>query len=731
VPDYRSTLEPDAHGPTGILVTGLYGASDSVDSKPTGEPSGVGHYARYKPVIDVILAMMMLLITAPMILLTMFIVRLTSRGPGLYAQKRLGLNGKPFFAYKIRTMFDESERKTGPHSIKGDPRVTFVGRFIRWSHLDELPMLVNIIRGEMSLIGPRPERPKFFGDLVRAFPQYGERLRVRPGVSGLAQVEVPPDTDLAGVRLKLAFDIFYVRHYGPLLDLKILFATTLKYLGVPTGAYVRLLGLPASVTEVAIADAGGKSFQDIVDASTIFQSTLAMKDYHGGQMNKALVALLEVSLYSAQYLSLLGVHRRLDALEMASAELEKARAAAGYMGGMSGRKIRRLVKAWEVLLRIERDAMILHAKARPKPIQNPFITGNPIKEMESNMFAGRKELTDQIALSMDCHSRLPILLLHGPRRMGKTSVLNQLPCRLGPKFAPALLDCQNPAILERGPSIFFGYFSQAVVQGVWRRGIQIAPPCREGLSSNPFAEFDSWLDEIERAVPGDIRVVIGLDEYERLQAAIDAGWGRLVLEALRHMVQHRNRIGLVFAGVHTFAEVCAVWTDCFINSRAEKVSFLSPDEISRLLKDPVPEFDMIYTRGAIETIISATNGQPFLAQAVAFELVQLLNQRGRKEATQNDVAHSITRALSSAAAYFDNIWAEAGPPGRAILGSVAVGTSVLDNAKELAWLQEQDVLDEAGNFLVPMVGRWVRDRVTRRGASAHLESTDATGFRSP
>jgi lipopolysaccharide/colanic/teichoic acid biosynthesis glycosyltransferase len=245
VSDYRNTLEPDAHGPTGILVTRLDEESDSDRSKPTGEPPGAGYYAQWKPVIDVVLATTMLLILAPMMALTMLIVMLTSRGPAIYAQKRLGRSGKPFFVYMIRTTFDESARKTDARwSAKGDPRMTPFGRFIRFSHLDELPMLMNIIRGEMSLIGPRPERPEFFADVARAFPAYRERLRVRPGITGLAQVELPPDTYDASIGRKLAFDMFYVRHFGLLLDIKILFATTLMCLGVRSSVYVRILDLP-------------------------------------------------------------------------------------------------------------------------------------------------------------------------------------------------------------------------------------------------------------------------------------------------------------------------------------------------------------------------------------------------------------------------------------------------------------------------------------------------------
>ena len=105
------------------------------------------------------------------------------------------MEGKVFTIYKIRTMYQDSERHSGPTwCVPGDPRVTPVGRFLRWSHVDELPQLINVLMGEMSLVGPRPERPEFLAQLERALPDYRQRLTVRPGVTGLAQVQQPPDT---------------------------------------------------------------------------------------------------------------------------------------------------------------------------------------------------------------------------------------------------------------------------------------------------------------------------------------------------------------------------------------------------------------------------------------------------------------------------------------------------------------------------------------------------------
>jgi lipopolysaccharide/colanic/teichoic acid biosynthesis glycosyltransferase len=190
-------------------------------------------YSRCKRVLDVAGSLTLLLLTAPLVLLAGLLVKLTSRGPIFYSQTRVGLGGRPFTIYKIRTMYHNCERFSGARwSRPGDPRVMPVGRLLRRLHLDELPQLFNVLKGDMSLIGPRPERPEFVPQLEQAIPHYRERLRVLPGLTGLAQVHLPPDTDLASVRRKLAFDLYYIHRLGPWMDLRLLLLTGL-HLVVP------------------------------------------------------------------------------------------------------------------------------------------------------------------------------------------------------------------------------------------------------------------------------------------------------------------------------------------------------------------------------------------------------------------------------------------------------------------------------------------------------------------
>ncbi len=212
---------------------------------------------RAKRALDVFCAVGMLVLLTPVMLLVALAVRLTSPGPILFRQIRTGLNlrasrdrradrfdaagderrqkstdrrqatcyGRPFVLYKFRTMRIDAEKNGAQFATKGDPRVTSIGRFLRKTRLDELPQLWNVLRGEMSLVGPRPERPEFIESLSQEVPNYLLRLGIKPGLTGLAQVLNGYDNDIAGFRRKVALDLLYLQNCCLANDVKILFRT--------------------------------------------------------------------------------------------------------------------------------------------------------------------------------------------------------------------------------------------------------------------------------------------------------------------------------------------------------------------------------------------------------------------------------------------------------------------------------------------------------------------------
>jgi lipopolysaccharide/colanic/teichoic acid biosynthesis glycosyltransferase len=201
-------------------------------------------YLRARRILEALCAGALLLVFSPVIAAAGLLVKLTSPGPIIYSQVRLGRDGEPYVIYKLRTMWNRCEQQSGVRwAVANDPRSTWIGKYLRQTHIDELPQLWNVVRGDMSLIGPRPERPEFVPALEQAVPRYRDRLVVRPGITGLAQLHLPADSDLESVRRKVLVDRYYVRHVDWWLDLRILLGTPF-YLLHCRALGCRLLALP-------------------------------------------------------------------------------------------------------------------------------------------------------------------------------------------------------------------------------------------------------------------------------------------------------------------------------------------------------------------------------------------------------------------------------------------------------------------------------------------------------
>lgn len=213
-------------------------------------------YDRWKSCWDFAAAFCLFLLAVPVIVIAALLVKLTTRGPAFYSQIRLGRYGQQFWILKLRTMYHNCERLSGARwASKGDNRITPLGRILRKLHIDELPQLWNVLRGEMSLVGPRPERPEFTPELGRTISGYNNRLLIKPGLTGLAQVQLPPDSDLASVRKKLRFDLYYMRNIHFTLDLRIIGGTILYLLRIPPETACWMVGLPSAATVEAAEEA--------------------------------------------------------------------------------------------------------------------------------------------------------------------------------------------------------------------------------------------------------------------------------------------------------------------------------------------------------------------------------------------------------------------------------------------------------------------------------------------
>ncbi len=186
------------------------------------------HFREFKRTFDNVIAGIGIAIAAPIILFTAILIKAVSPGPVFYKQERVGWHGKTFYIYKLRTMRVDAEKNTGPMwAQENDPRLIKFGGLIRKLHLDELPQLYNVLRGDMSIVGPRPERPVFVEKLTKEVVDYQKRIEVRPGITGLAQVWHRYDETIADVRKKVKYDLLYIREMCLMVDLRIMLQTVI------------------------------------------------------------------------------------------------------------------------------------------------------------------------------------------------------------------------------------------------------------------------------------------------------------------------------------------------------------------------------------------------------------------------------------------------------------------------------------------------------------------------
>lgn len=227
-----------------LLPTQVGNAADTV-AHPTHLPNDHQryHYFEQKYTVERIAGWLLLIPALPAIGFCWLLVRIGSPGPGFFRQTRVGRGGQEFQVIKLRTMRLDAEANGPQWSVKGDPRITRLGRVLRALHLDELPQLFNVARGEMVLVGPRPERPEFVELLTREIPGYRRRLIVKPGITGLSQINLPTDSDLRSVERKQILDLHHIDHANAWMDIRMILLTCLRVFFISSERLTKWVGL--------------------------------------------------------------------------------------------------------------------------------------------------------------------------------------------------------------------------------------------------------------------------------------------------------------------------------------------------------------------------------------------------------------------------------------------------------------------------------------------------------
>ncbi len=250
----------------------------------------------------------------------------------------------------------------------------------------------------------------------------------------------------------------------------------------------------------------------------------------------------------------------------------------------------------------------------------------------------------------------------------------------------------------------------------------------QDVAVNPFMAFSEWIDKTEACLTGDRHLLLCLDEFERLDQSIQEGQlPRALLDEFRHLIQHHPRLVLLLAGSHRPEELQLNWLDTLISTKMIRVSYLSDEEARLLITQPVPDFEVSYADGSVERILALTRGQPYLVQALCYELVNYLNLECRREATPEDVEAAVGRALDSAHLYFAEMWRGFSEPQCAVLTylaaetdgatleqvAAAAGLGAQTAAAELKKLESRATLERRAEdgrwrYQVPLTAAWVR-----------------------
>ncbi len=364
------------------------------------------------------------------------------------------------------------------------------------------------------------------------------------------------------------------------------------------------------------------------------------------------------------------------------------------------------LKIWREVLAVARNAA---AEATQTILPNAFVVGSPLAPEMSwgqAVFRGREELIKQVeTLLADQHNTTSIALI-GPRRCGKSSLLNMLRVML-PDTIVVLFDLQaHPA---NSPAAFYQALARTAQEQAQRSHSLKLPAFPEGM---PIEALKLWFDQLEQFAAAN-RILICIDEFERLETLFpDQGRELLQLMGLlRATIQHCRRLRLLVAGAAPFDELGTIWNDHFINLREIRLGYFDQDTAVKLLNAPIPEFPVdAIPLDIADEVFRRSRGQPFLTQVYGHALVENLNSSKRKSATLADIDQVEPELLSSYTYYFRGIWQEVPPAGQAALLALALREPLTLERETRRWLRRRMLIDDDGQLLVPVFGRWIREK---------------------
>ncbi len=496
----------------------------------------------------------------------------------------------------------------------------------------------------------------------------------------------------------------------------------------------------AASLEIAIHDLEmSTNLQEIADASQRLNDILPQD---AGLVDPRWVTpfarLSDASRDAARACSPLGWQARRTALREMIADLKKVYPNTAFTEVRLNARLGEIVKTWRAVAQLVLEEME-RAPEKTTRIGNPYNPG-PVLERRNSLFVGRRDLAQQLEDALGRGKQRPTFLLHGERRLGKSSTLKQLPDLLGARYLPIFYDLQIRGF-SSNIAVFLGKIADEIYKVMRARGLPAKKLPYERLQdairrneAEVYHRFEQWLEEIEWTLEQEDRtLLLTFDEFEKLEAAGREGYLNLglLLDWFRSVIQNHPRLALLFSGVRNFSDMGANWAGYFVNVQTLKISFLRSDEAYQLITRPVPNFpgEQIFDESVIKGIMRVTNRHPFLVQAVCSALLDSLNAYNRNRIEPYGVGVAANQVLQHWGNYFQDQWYRTDNDQRAcVLALNRIGESNLQRIEQhsglhgmsvhraLETLLDRDIVAyENGMYkiAVPLFGVWVQRNNSR------------------
>jgi len=498
----------------------------------------------------------------------------------------------------------------------------------------------------------------------------------------------------------------------------------------------------SALSEITIKDLSRfESIDEIADASNNLSFLSAFESSLSQEFGNVVRKIDDLSIDAKNYLESSSNYNKLRTLNALGSDVDKFKKTLIATKGPVGYKFLSVTEKWSQILEEENNKFIELKKDTFEEIPNPYIFGSPVRpDDKSRLFVGRLDIIREIESNLSNISQKPsnafpltfpitfesnlsnisqkpTLFLYGRRRVGKSSVLLNLPRFLGKQYVSAYIDCQDASTTESSASFCYT-LSKAISNSLKDRVYSTEHPPFEAFQKNPFTILGNWFDEIEKTLETENKVILlTLDEYEKIEESILRGVLSIdILNQLRNIIQHRNYFVVLITGSKELRELKLNWADYLISAKTLKLGYLSKDDARILITNPIDDFSLNYEGGengeVVNKIIDVTSCQPYLVQALCFELVNYLNTQHRKEARMDDIDVAIEKVLVSVDNYFYYIWnSECSEKEKEILKRLVSNRPLKGDEEEINSLLRKEIIENVnGNFRfkVELMKKWIK-----------------------